>query len=106
RVYPSLAPAIGHAQHMPGHIYAQLGRWAEASRAMDAAARVERRYFYEQGRLPVHSWNFAHNQIYLIANLGYQGRIRAGLPLARELLDIPREPAENKNEDPSRFAST
>src|SRR5579871_2793277 len=27
RAYPRVAPAIGHAQHMPGHIYAQLGMW-------------------------------------------------------------------------------
>src|SRR5262249_25591469 len=31
KVYASLAPNIGHAQHMPGHIYAQLGRWEEAA---------------------------------------------------------------------------
>jgi peroxiredoxin len=99
RLYPKAAWAIGHAQHMPGHIYAQLGRWEEAAYAMDAAARVERRYFYTQGRMPWDSWNYAHDQHYLIANLGYIGRIREGLALAQELLEAPRDPKHNNGND-------
>lgn len=93
--YPRLAPAIGHAQHMPGHIYAQLGMWDQAAYAMDAAARVERRYFYDQGQMPYDSWNYAHDQHYLIANLGYLGRITEGTRLANELLTVPRDPKAN-----------
>jgi tetratricopeptide (TPR) repeat protein len=99
RAYPNAAPAIGHAQHMPGHVYAQLGRFADAANAMDRATRAERRYFFEQKRLPFHSWNFSHNQEYLVANLGYLGRIREGEALARELLDLPRDPKHNRADD-------
>src|SRR5262249_31764183 len=40
--YPELAPAIAHAQHMPGHIYVQSDRWADAANAFEQAAREER----------------------------------------------------------------
>jgi peroxiredoxin len=95
KAYPRAAPFIGHAQHMPGHIYAQLGRWEEAARAMEAAARVERRYFRDHGMLPFHSWNYAHDLHYLISILGYLGRVEEGTRLARELLAVPRDPKHN-----------
>ncbi len=104
RAYPRLAPNIGHAQHMPGHIYAQLGMWNEAALAMDRAARVERNYFYSEGRMPYDSWNYAHDQHYLISNLGYLGRINEGVRLAQELLDVPRDPKENTLNDDWQLA--
>jgi peroxiredoxin len=97
KAYPLLAPNIGHAQHMPGHIYAQLGMWPEAVDAMDRAARVERRYFYDRKQMPFDSWNYAHDQHYLVANLGYLGRITEGVRLAQELIDSPRDPKANSD---------
>ncbi|HUI80808.1 MAG TPA: hypothetical protein VLY24_22940, partial [Bryobacteraceae bacterium] len=44
RAYTELVPGIGHAQHMPGHIYSIVGMWHEAAISMDAATRVEKRY--------------------------------------------------------------
>lgn len=99
RAYPAIAPNIGHAQHMPGHIYAQLGMWDEAAYAMDAAARVERRYFYDKHQLPFDSWNYAHDMHYLTANLGYLGRIAEGEKLAQELIDVPRDILANNSAD-------
>ena len=43
RRYGEIAPAVGHALHMPGHVYAGAGMWQEAAIAMDAATRVEKR---------------------------------------------------------------
>jgi peroxiredoxin/tetratricopeptide (TPR) repeat protein len=83
---------------MPGHIYAQLGRWEEAARAMEAAARVERRYFREHGMLPFHSWNYAHDLDYLVAILGYLGRAGEGTRLACELTAMPHDPEHNSKE--------
>jgi peroxiredoxin/tetratricopeptide (TPR) repeat protein len=97
--YPKAAPNIGHAQHMPGHIYAQLGMWEDAAYQMDAATRVERRYMREARQLPHDTWNYAHNQHYLIANLGYAGRLEEGERLARELIDVPRDPQGNADND-------
>lgn len=93
--YAIAAPNVGHAQHMPGHIYASSGLWTRAVEAMDRATRVERRFMNEYGFLPHESWNYAHNQDYLISNLGYVGRIEEGLRLARELLAVPRDPKGN-----------
>lgn len=95
RAFPKAAPAIGHAQHMPGHIYAQLGMWEDAAFAMDAAARAERKYFYDQRRMTWDSWNYSHDTDYLIANLGYTGRIREGIANAKELIYQPRDPDYN-----------
>src|SRR5262249_46243957 len=99
RAYPKAAPGIGHAQHMPGHIYAQLGMWDQAANAMDSAARLERRFFYEQGRMPWESWNYSHDQDYLIANLGYTGRIQEGIALAWEKIELPHDPQFNTATD-------
>lgn len=93
--YTIAAPNVGHAQHMPGHIYASSGLWTRAVDAMDRATRVERKFMAEYGFLPHESWNYGHNQDYLISNLGYVGRIEEGLRLARELLEVPRNPKGN-----------
>lgn len=86
---------IGHAQHMPGHIYASTGQWSKAVAAQDRATRVERKTFREMPRLPFESWNFTHNQDYLISNLGYLGRVSEGIRLAEELIAMPRDPRSN-----------
>ena len=38
RRYPEMVPNIPHALHMPGHIYAQTGKWAEAAKSFEDAA--------------------------------------------------------------------
>lgn len=48
RAYASIAPASSHAQHMPAHVFLQLGMWDEAARSDQAAfsasdARVRQR---------------------------------------------------------------
>lgn len=93
--YTIAAPNVGHAQHMPGHIYASSGLWTRAVDAMDRGTRVERKFMAEYGFLPHESWNYAHNQDYLISNLGYVGRITEGFQLAKEMMDIPRDPKGN-----------
>ena len=89
------APNVGHAQHMPGHIYASSGLWTKAVDAMDRGTRVERKFMAQYGFLPHESWNYPHNQDYLISNLGYVGRITEGFELAKELMDVPRDPKGN-----------
>jgi peroxiredoxin/thioredoxin-like negative regulator of GroEL len=89
------APSVGHALHMPGHIYARLGMWDDATHSMDASARAERIYFYNEHELPYESWDYAHDQDFLISSLGYNGRLREGEALAWELVDIPHDPQYN-----------
>ena len=95
RALSKAAPAVGHALHMPGHIYARLGMWDDATHAMDASARAERKYFYNEHELPYDSWDYGHDQDFLISSLGYNGRLTEGTELAWELIDIPHDPQYN-----------
>ena len=93
------APAIGHALHMPGHIYARVGMWEEAVLAMGLSARAERAYFAHDRQMPFESWDYAHDQDFLISCLGYAGRLAEGSALAWELIDIPHDPDYNNGSE-------
>ncbi len=95
--YAKAAPAVGHALHMPGHIYGRLGMFLKATESMDAATRAERKYCYEAGELPFETWDFLHNQDFLLGVIGYTGRIQEGVRLAVELRDTPRDPQFNSS---------
>src|SRR5689334_10474082 len=41
-VYGKLAPKVGHAVHMPGHIYVHVDRWDDAAKAFEGSAEVDR----------------------------------------------------------------
>lgn len=93
--YAKAAPGVGHALHMPGHIYARLGLFVKATASLEAATRAERRYCYEVGEMPFETWDFLHNQDFLLGTIGYTGRIRDGIRMAIELRDTPRDPQFN-----------
>jgi peroxiredoxin len=93
--YAKAAPGIGHALHMPGHIYGRLGMFVKATESMEAATRLERRYCAEVGEMPFETWDFLHNQDFLLGTIGYTGRIHQGVRLAVELRDTPRDPQFN-----------
>ena len=63
--YGSLVPGIGHALHMPGHIYAGLGMYHEAAISLDSATRAEIGYMGRRMVFPYNTWNYAHNRNYL-----------------------------------------
>lgn len=95
RRYGGIAPAIGHALHMPGHIFSILGMWNEAAISMDAATRAEKQYMIDQLTFPFNNWNYGHNLNYLCyiqEQLGMPGAAIAG---ARQLLDAPLDPQAN-----------
>jgi peroxiredoxin len=96
RRYGSIAPAIGHAHHMPGHIYSGVGMWHEAAIAMDGATRVEKQYMRERMTLPYNNWNYAHNKNYLAYIQGQLGMYEAAISAGRQLLAAPLDPLENK----------
>ncbi len=95
--YAKAAPAVGHALHMPGHIYARLGMFVKATASLEAATRAERRYCAEVGEMPFETWDFLHNQDFLCGAIGYTGRIHDGVQLAIEMRDTPRDPQYNPN---------
>jgi peroxiredoxin len=98
RKYTELVPGIGHAQHMPGHIYSIVGMWHEAAISMDAATRVEKRYMKDSLTFPFNNWNYGHNLNYLSYIQEQLGMPRAAIFNSRQLIDAPLDPKHNGDE--------
>jgi peroxiredoxin/tetratricopeptide (TPR) repeat protein len=95
RRYGEIVPGIGHALHMPGHIFSIVGMWNEAAISMDAATRREKQYMQETMTFPFNQWNYPHNRNYLSyiqEQLGMADRAVFG---ARQLIDAPLDPQGN-----------
>ena len=95
--YSELVTNIPHALHMPGHIYSQTGRWADAIKSFDDAAVNERGYmsadrFYGNG-------HHGHNVHYLATSYSFSGEYDKALVAAKELLAIPENPRESSQPD-------
>ncbi len=101
-IYGRLAPQIGHAQHMPGHIYSGVGMWHEAAISMDAATRVEKQYMRRRLTFPFNNWNYAHNRNYLAYIQEQLGMADAAISGARQLIAAPLDPKYN---DPARYGA-
>jgi peroxiredoxin len=95
RRYGEIAPAIGHALHMPGHIFSIVGMWNEAAIAMDAATRREKQYMQQRLTFPFNNWNYGHNRNYLSYIQEQLGMAEAAAFGARQLIDAPLDPAGN-----------
>ncbi|HLK14481.1 MAG TPA: redoxin domain-containing protein [Fimbriimonadaceae bacterium] len=91
RLYGKAAPGVGHALHMPGHIFSKVGMWHEAAIAMDSATRTELRYMNDRLALPYEDWDYAHNRNYLCYIQEQLGMVDASLQGARDLLAAPRD---------------
>lgn len=93
--YGKIAPQIGHAQHMPGHIYSGIGMWQEGAIAMDAATRVERNYMKRRLAFPFDTWNYSHNQNYLCYIQEQLGMAESAINGARQIMAAPLDPKYN-----------
>jgi peroxiredoxin len=102
RRYGDIAPAIGHALHMPGHIFSIVGMWNEAAVAMDAATRREKQYMQQRLTFPFNNWNYGHNRNYLSYIQEQLGMADAALFGAHQLIDAPLDPEGN---DTSPYSS-
>lgn len=91
-----IAPAIGHAQHMPGHIYSTVGMWNEAAISMDSATRVEAKYMKDRLIFPFNDWNYGHNRNYLNYILEQLGLMNAAVAGAKELMSTPGDHNDKK----------
>lgn len=90
--YAQLVTNIPHALHMPGHIYAQTGRWTDAEKSFSDAAKNERIWMsldklYGNG-------HHGHNVHFLATSYSFEGRYDDAMEAARELLAIPENPAQ------------
>jgi peroxiredoxin/tetratricopeptide (TPR) repeat protein len=95
RAYGDIAAGIGHALHMPGHIYAGVGMFHESAISLDSATRAEIAYMGRQMVFPYNTWNYAHNRNYLSYVQEQLGLPTEAIRGARELLAVPLDPKQN-----------
>ena len=95
RRYGEIVPGIGHALHMPGHIFSIVGMWDEAAISMDAATRREKEYMQQRLTFPFNNWNYGHNRNYLSYIQEQMGMVKAAVFGARQLIDAPLDPETN-----------
>jgi len=93
--YGRIAWDVGHANHMPGHVFSGLGMWREAGIWMESATRIELRQMRERQLFPFDYWNFAHNRNYLSYIQEQQGLVEQALLGARTLLSTPTNPKKD-----------
>jgi peroxiredoxin len=89
------APDIAHMWHMPGHIYSREKRYSDAAWQQEASARVDHSHMMRDRVLPDQIHNFAHNNEWLIRNLGHTGRWRDAVDLAMNMTELPQHPKYN-----------
>ena len=89
------ASAIAHMWHMPGHIYSREKRYSDAVWQQEASARVDHAHMMRDRVLPDQIHNFAHNNEWLIRNMGHTGRWRDAVDLAMNMTELPRHPKYN-----------
>ncbi|MGH9667115.1 MAG: hypothetical protein ACRD9L_22045, partial [Bryobacteraceae bacterium] len=97
-LFRKLVPDVGHAQHMPGHLYSTMGMYNEAAIAMDIANRFEKRYMRQRMIFPWNDWDYAHNANYLGYVLEQLGMARAAIDNARQLLAVSLDPEFNEED--------
>jgi len=102
--YGEIVPGIGHALHMPGHIYSIVGMWNEAAISMDSATRSEKQYMIDTLTFPFNNWNYGHNRNYLSYIQEQLGMFNAAIFGARQLIDVPLDPKLN-NDTPFSYIS-
>lgn len=91
--YGKAAPGVGHALHMPGHVYSGIGMWHEAAIAMDSATRVELKHMNDRLAFPFENWNYPHNRDYLSYIQEQLGHEQASLRGSLDIYESPSDPA-------------
>ena len=85
----TLVPGAGHLVHMPSHIYARTGRYAEAFERNQIAAAVDEKYIAEQkpvGTYPL--MYYTHNVQFIWFTAMMEGRSAEALAAARKIVGI------------------
>jgi len=95
--YPQLVTNIPHALHMPGHIWAQTGRWPEAEKSFEDAAANETGYMKADALYG--NYHHAHNVEFLITTYGFGGKYHQAIAAARGLMDLRENPRQAADPD-------
>ena len=86
-VLVKLMPEAGHIVHMPSHIYYRVGRYADAVRVNEDAAKIDEGYIAAckaQGFYP--AGYYGHNIHFLWTSSEMQGRYQTALDASRRLV--------------------
>jgi tetratricopeptide (TPR) repeat protein len=82
----NLVPGSGHLQHMPAHIYADIGRYHDASEANLRGIQADYTLFKEGGiQVPGFSGFYLHTQFYVFQSLSMEGRYKDALAEAKDV---------------------
>ncbi|HYZ87084.1 MAG TPA: hypothetical protein VE621_21895, partial [Bryobacteraceae bacterium] len=95
--YTELVPNIPHALHMPGHIYSQTGRWADAIAAFDAAGKNELGYM--RADKTYGNAHHGHNIRYLVTAYAFSGDYDKAISFAQHLIQFGENPREKQTAD-------
>lgn len=93
RLYASIAPAAHHAQHMPAHIFLQLGMWPEAAKSNETAWRVSDEWVTRK-KLPLSLRDY-HSNHWLTYVYAQQGRYANAEELVNRLRKTQQQHGAN-----------
>jgi hypothetical protein len=97
RHYTAIAPPAHHAQHMPLHVFQQLGMWSDAAAANEAAWNTSDKWV-KNNDLPIYQRDY-HSLHWLLYSYLQQGRYRE----AEELVVTMRKSLEQFPKDDPRM---
>lgn len=95
--YARLVPYIPHAQHMPGHIYAQTGKLKEAQQAFTTCMQMELQYMKDDKEYG--NGHHGHNVHFLAMVYSMDKQPRRALDCARHLLDFGDKESDRAKPD-------
>ncbi len=81
-----LVPGAGHLVHMPAHVYARVGRWAEAAAANERAIEADAWYRTQHPSPGFYVVYMAHNHHFLAFTAMMRGRSEEALRAARAMV--------------------
>ncbi|MBU2501880.1 tetratricopeptide repeat protein, partial [bacterium] len=85
-------PGAGHLVHMPSHIYARVGRYADAADANVRAVAADRTYFTDAASPTIYMIYYAHNLHFLAYASMMEARFEPAMKAARDLEnDVPEQ---------------
>ncbi len=97
RRYAEIAPAAHHAQHMPSHIFLQLGMWPEAAASNEVAWRVSDDWVKSKKlALSLRDYHSNHWLTYVYCQQGRYGK-------AEELIDRLRQTMKESGRESVRW---
>lgn len=97
RLYANIAPAAPHAQHMPAHIFLQLGMWPEAAKSNETAwAASDEWVKHKNLALSLRDYHSHHWLTYVYTQQGRYAK-------AEELVNRLRQTRQQHGADSVRF---